>query len=529
MPDPVTIPTAASVQRTSPVFREAKDGKPRTYFVPGSVLTHVLAHGPTDDAERDNRPATVTVQRIDDRVREVRANVRDAAAAVLAWLAVVVEHDQGTDLDDVLRRCLRPSGDPADVNYAAMADDIERVTGVALSAKRVQTAVRHLRKAADERAESESRLKPDADSSTNRDEERGSPSADAVLRDALVSLRQRLADHFATLSSQAADPKRDADTRALGVDLLAAVRSAASRVIDRGFAEHLNPSVDLPGLEGRFLDHVRALVRPAADFESSQHNANLPDSLHRDFRQLLLTLADHPGFHGNAAGSAEHDVKLVMHGAKVVAALMGPDSLPGVLAHLNVLVVGRALIGTDLYVAEMLRLADAAERLHDDPATQQLLRWCRRQPASAGRKLPGAIRVSSYARSNAATRLYERCFTGTIAPDADAPVIPTLRDANATTYLQLADHTLARMEQLDAGFVLTLTGRLIAHAVHATLTGDDTDALAFFENLGEAKALDRLESLIKFDNHDELVAATRRLAERALPGLKRRLLVTRTF
>ncbi len=338
-------------------------------------------------------------------------------------------------------------------------------------------------------------------------------------------MRTRLADHFATLNTNPAP-------RELGIDLLAAVRAAAARVIDRGFGEHITDAIDLNVFEGRFLDYVRDTVGAIASAkpESSCLASGLRSRLQQDFRRLLITLADHPLAQGRIAASAEHDVKLVMHGSRIVAALLGPDSLPGVLAHLNVLVVGRDLIGTDLYIAEMLRLAHTAEQLHDDEPTQQLLRWCRRQPADAGRKLPGAIRVASYARSNAATRLYQRCFLGQIDPQADAPLLPTMRMADTglrTSYLQLADTVLGAMETSDAGFVLTLTTRLLAHTTHAQLTGDKSDAMTYFRGLGETKTLDRLESLIKFDNSDEIVRATRRLAESALPTLRHRLLVTR--
>ena len=78
----------------------------------------------------------------------MRKNVRDAAAAVLAWLAAVVAHDEaGGNLDGVLDRCLRPGPDIERVNFAAMAQEIKQVTGVELSPRRVQTAVNQLRAA----------------------------------------------------------------------------------------------------------------------------------------------------------------------------------------------------------------------------------------------------------------------------------------------------------------------------------------------------------------------------------------------
>ncbi len=148
-----SLPIPPNADRRRPVFRPADDGKPRTYFVNGAVLAQVLAEPshPSAEGERYTKHG-VRVDRIDDRVNEVRANVRDAARAVLQWLALVIEHETDgeatSSLDDVLRRCLRPSADPADVSYAALAEDIHRVTGITLTAKRVQTAVRHLRDAA---------------------------------------------------------------------------------------------------------------------------------------------------------------------------------------------------------------------------------------------------------------------------------------------------------------------------------------------------------------------------------------------
>ncbi len=572
-------------RRLHRIFQPAADGKPRTYYVNGEVLGEVLtAPEPTD--ARPDAPRSVHVQRIDDAVEGVRANVRDAARAVLTWLAAVVEHDDldaDENLDEILRRCLRPSSDPKDVNYAALAQDIRRVTGVKLTAKRVQTAVRHLRKL---HAPDDTQTTPQTSERNTKSPEKNRKQNDPLAA-GLLALRERLADHFALIKTIAAAHDARAEStqhapdaarrRELGIDLLAAVRAAAGRVIDRGFGEHIPEHTDLSALEGRFLGYLRdslgagvqgpgfgkdqskfaETTRAAGQTPSHrpQTRQTQPSRLRDDFSALLLTLSHHPLTRDPSATpdeTAVADVKLVLLGARIVAALLGPDALPGVLAHLNVLVVGRDLIDTDLYVAEMLRLAHAAEALHHDDATQTLLRWCRRQPEALNRKLPGAVRVASYARSNAATRLYERSFLGTIDANADAPVIPTMRsgvwgrglgvredesvfDAGQapdprphppTSYLQLADRVLADMEATDAGFTLTLTTRLLAHTTHTRLDPKRRDdALAYFRGLGEAKTLERLESLIKFDNGDEIVHATRRLAEAALPQLRHRLLV----
>lgn len=515
-------------RRMHRVFQPSPDRKPRTYFVNGEVLGQVLVA--PEDAPVNEAPRPVSVRRIDDAVTEVRANVQDAARAVLTWLAAVVQHDDedAEGLDDVVLRCLRPSADPKDVNYTALAQDIRRVTGTRLTAKRVQTAVRHLRKASAKNAEV---LAKTSGISQKQTEEKSQDAGGVSLGVAMLRLRQRLADHFVSLN-QAHQARNEStqhtpitanECRELGIDLLASVRAAAARVIDRGFGEHIPGHTDLSALEGRFLGYLRDTLSGQSNEERNETR-----SLHADFRRLLLTMSDHPLANERLAASPEHDVKLVLHGSRIVAALLGPDSLPGVLAHLNVLVVGRDLLDTDLYVAEMLRLADAAQSLHEDAETQKLLRWCRRQPKEAQRNLPGAVRVASYARSNAATRLYERAFLGMIDAHADAPALPTMRDAGAPlSYLDLADRTLEAMEATDTGFTLALTTRLLAHTTHARLTGKRDAALDYFRGLGEAKTLDRLEALIKFDNGDEIVSATRRLAETAYPGLRHRLLVTR--
>jgi len=212
-------------------------------------------------------------------------------------------------------------------------------------------------------------------------------------------------------------------------------------------------------------------------------------------------------------------VNLVMHGARVVCALLGVDSLPGVVAQLNVLVTGRAMIQTDLYVAEMLRLAARAEALHDDAQTKRYLTWVRRLPED--RRLPSALRVASYCRSNAATRVYDRLFDGALDPDA-----PALADATRPprSYRQLADAAHDAMLARDSGCTLTLTGALVRHTVSAKLDGHDNDVRAHLKALGEDKALERLEALIKFENNDALVRAARRHTVAVYPNLATRLI-----
>ncbi|MEM6459561.1 MAG: hypothetical protein AAF710_09245 [Planctomycetota bacterium] len=459
----------------------------RTVFVDGTLLDATV---PGVDDGHVETPSVHVVARSADEVAAVRKNVQDSARAVMAWLAAVVGHEGKTDLSDVLDRCLRPGPDIERVNYAALAEDITRVTGVELTAKRVQTAVSHLRVAHRKKADAAR-----AEATPKRDE----------MRARLTELDAKLRAYHDTLSRGDDAAQR----REIGTEVLTAVRCAAGRVIDRGFGEGIPDTVDLHALEGRYLGFVRDTLRQGL------FDGDRSPGLEAELRRLLITLADHDA-------TAEADMKLVMHGSAVVGALLGIDSLPGVMAQLNVLVAGRGLIDTDLYVAEMRRLAGLAEALHDDAATTRYLNWNRRLPED--RRLPSAIRVASYCRSNAATRLYDRLFTGELEPDAEA-----LADAErpARTYLELADDTHDAMLARDGGFTLTLTTETLRRVIHACLRGDDGPLHEHFRRLGPDKALDRLEALIKFENNDELVVAARRAATAVFPALRGQLVCVR--
>ena len=319
------------------------------------------------------------VARAEDEIGAVRRNVRDAAGAVLAWLAAVVAHDDaGGDLDGVLDRCLRPGPDVERVNYAAMAAEIETVTGISLSPRRVQTAVLQLRAARGKRVAAE---RADAREAIVVPEPDAEPLHTA-LRELDADLRAGF-DELSAAHSKATDAMR----RELGTAVLTAVRAAAGRVIDRDFGEGI-PEQDTPhtgDLEDRFLSFVRdAVLRRADDDATGPAMVRVEPHL----RRLLVTLAESGARAVGAGTDAENDVNLVMHGARVVGCLLGVDSLPGVVAQLNVLVTGRALIQTDLYVAEMLRLAARAEALHEDADTKRYLTWVRRLPED--RRLPSA-------------------------------------------------------------------------------------------------------------------------------------------
>lgn len=482
----------------------------RTVFVDGNILdatTPSYGNGlASGDRLSASEPVTRSLTRIDDEVGRVRKNVQDSARAVLAWLSAVVAHEGKTDLDATLDRCLRPGPDIERVNYAAMAEDIFRVTGVELTAKRVQTAVSHLRAAREKQTAAALAQYVPA-----RDE----------LAERLAALDARLRGNFVALTAN--EPADHAAVRReMGTAVLTAVRSAAGRVIDRDFGEGIPNSVNLQALEGRFLGFVRDTLRHQAAYEvtSESHTGRVGKTSsdgggEQDLRRLLITLADHDA-------TAEADMKLVMHGSAVVCSLLGVDSLPGVMAQLNVLVAGRGLIDTDVYVAEMVRLGNLAESLRDEPATKTYLNWVRRLPENE--RLPSPIRVASYCRSNATTRLFDKLYAGDLVPDAIA-----LADATQPPrpYLQLAVDTHDQMLALDAGFTLTLTTQLLRYVVLAHLTGDPAEAIAHLESLGQAKALDRLEALIQFDNNDDLVAEAQKLVVKVYPALKRQLVCVR--
>ena len=126
-----------------------KAGRPgrvryRTRFVDAAALEATQAGV---DPEPAVEPRVRVIGRVDEAADAVRANVQDAARAVLTWLASSVGHRGADDLETTLDRCLRPGPDIERVNFAALAAEVTRVTGVELTPKRVQTAVSHLRRA----------------------------------------------------------------------------------------------------------------------------------------------------------------------------------------------------------------------------------------------------------------------------------------------------------------------------------------------------------------------------------------------
>ncbi|MEO0588435.1 MAG: hypothetical protein AAF078_12445, partial [Planctomycetota bacterium] len=303
------------------------DRRPRVVTVDASVLDAVVV------ADVPRRRATgATVIRVDDAVRPLRADVRDAARALLTWLAVVTDHRAPTPvarsarqdggLDRLLRRCVRPGAGVDGLDYTALAEEVAAVTGVRLSAKRLQTAVRHLRAARVD---------------LGRASEGRAATRDGCELLADVAGHERGGDGLA-------------DWR-LGVAVLASVRAAVGRLITHDFAEGVEPgTMPEPGLAARFA------VRGAGDAWRAE---------------LVRAIERHDG-------TAEADVRLVLSGAAAVRRLTGAGSLADTVGQLNVAVAGRDLLETRDYLRRMLRVARAADRLSTSAAGRTELQRARR-------------------------------------------------------------------------------------------------------------------------------------------------------
>jgi len=136
MPSPATNPRTADGPRAR---------RYRTVFVDWSKLGPSLSQqAASDTPPTPPRPIITTV---DDQLDPLRKNVKDAAKAVLTWLAQAVDHGEDVNLDDVLDACLRPGPDSSRVNFNALTEQINATLGTDFTAKRIRTAVRHLRQA----------------------------------------------------------------------------------------------------------------------------------------------------------------------------------------------------------------------------------------------------------------------------------------------------------------------------------------------------------------------------------------------
>lgn len=408
---------------------------------------------------------------VDEQVGDLRRDVQASARTVLAWMAAVVDHEEGTNLEHVLDRCLRPGPDVRALNYAALAREIRETLNVDISPKRVRTAIAHLRQS---RAE------------------QPAPAPAPGLAALLEPLRRKLeANHEALRRNASADV--EALRRPIAIEVLAAVRCAAGHLIENGYGEGIPDRLDLDRLQDTFLDFVRSAVSETGPDEQA---ACLPEDLHR----LLVALCDFDG-------SLEAHARVVVSGSRVVADLMGPDSLPGLVAQLNVLVSGRHLLDTELYCAEMLRLGRAAAALHADPNTRRFMNWVRR--LADDRRVPSPIRVSSYCFNNAATHVLERLFRRELG--------------EADPWLNLARGCIDHMCRRDSGFRLIRTTQLIELTVRAELSGDAVPVEDHFRSLGPAASLTLLQDLARFDNCVDLVQAARHHAVTAIPELQHQL------
>jgi hypothetical protein len=438
------------------------------------------------------RRATVAgrVTLVKDEVADLRRNVRDAARAVLTWLASVTQHgDTGApgspgspgtpgDLDRVLDKCLRPGADTTAVNYTAMAQEINRTLGTDLSPKRIQTAIRHLRDTATAKTRH-----------AVSDQETGKPTLARRLDDLYARLRTNH-DRLLNIEGNSGHTLR----RAVAHDVLGVLRSAAGRLIECGFGEGIPEHVDLDATRQRFL----AFIRRAADKGLNSDNQS---SLRDDLARLLGALHDHDD-------TAEADMQLVAAGVSVVADLAGPDSLAGLMARLNLLMIGRPMLESDFFVSQMLKLADAAGSLIHDRATLTDMSWVRLQPED--RRTPSPNRVRSYCLNNAATHILQRLHTG---------------ELTGGRWFETAQRCYDTMIKHDRGFQLIKTTEAIMLCVLADMTGNTDPARELFQKLGGDKSLDLLRDLARFDNSTALNRLVRRHADATHPGIATQLLV----
>jgi len=463
----------------APYGADDSSQRPRTLYVDFAMLETAVS-GP--DAVRIYKPATPASSKRPSRVTTVgreadglRRNVRDAARAVLTWLASVTQHDAADDLDRVLDRCLRPGPDAPALNYTALAQEINDTLGLDLSAKRVQTAVRHLREA----------------STRQTSNITAAPAPTLAQRfDALYA--QLRTNHDGLIREQ----KQGGHvlSRAVTHDVLCVLRSAAGRLIECGFGEGIPQHADLDATRQRFLGFVRRVMREG-------YGADSRSTLREDIARLLKALHDHDG-------SAEADMQLVVSGACIVADLAGPDALPGIMARLNVLMVGRPMLESEFFVEQMLKLADTAGSLVKDRATQTYMAWVRLQPED--RRTPSPNRVRSYCLNNAATHVLQRLHTG---------------ELTGAHWFATAQKCYDTMHEHDRGFQLLKTTEAIMLCVLADLTHNAQPARELFQRLGYDKSLGLLHDLARYDNSPDLNRLVRRHADTVYDGIASQLLV----
>ena len=123
---------------------EHSAGRPRTFFVDWHDLEAKMTAPASAQGGRGSRRSgrRRILRSVEAEVQPVRRNVKDAAEAVVTWVAAVLDNGQETNLNDVLDRCLRPGPDVERVNYAALAEqirhpDVRHVFGLENAARAV--------------------------------------------------------------------------------------------------------------------------------------------------------------------------------------------------------------------------------------------------------------------------------------------------------------------------------------------------------------------------------------------------------
>ena len=455
----------------------ANKQQPQTVYCDWADLEAKMSARQVDTLSRSNERASHDKRRrlittVESETDGLRANVKDSAKAILRWISAVADHDAKHDLDTTLNRCLRPGPDLENLNYAGLAQEIRDTLKLDISAKRIRTAVQHLRQSHRQKA---TRMQQDS------------------IKQKLDALQARLEVNYAALTASE-QPEGKSLRRTVAIDVLAAVRRAASRLIACDYGEGIPQTIDLDRIEDEFLDFVRDVIgnKPAKDVATT-----LAEDLHR----LLVTLCDYDR-------SADSDMRLVVDGSRVVAETLWPQSLPGLIAQLNVLVTGRSLLETDVYCSQMISLAQQAAGLHADTVTRSLMNWVRRLPED--QRLPSPLRVSSYCLNNAATHMLERLFTGAVEQNE--------------TNLEKVKYCLDEMSRRDSGFRLIKTTEVIYLTVLSKASGHAREIESHFTQLGPSASLSLLEDLARFESCVELVHAAKLHAIAAIPELKGQLI-----
>jgi len=394
-------------------------------------------------------------------------------------MAQLVQHNGALALNEALDRCLRPGPDPTDLNYTAMAREINKACETSFSPKRIRNAVKHLRHK--------------RQTSLSARQAKHQRESDFTTR--LDALHIRLGDTYEKLCQSNPCMGR-AFRRAIAHEVLGVLRAAAGRLIECGYGEGIPDLINPDSV----YQHLIALAQQMGE-GSQTGNQPSPDTDLKDDVSRLITALHHYD------KSTEADADIVLAGVCVVSSLMGPSSLFGLLARLNVLMVARPMLDSPGFINQMLGLADSAGRLVHDRTTQTDMAWVRLQPKDL--RTPSPNRVRSYCLNNAATHILQRLYTG------------ELTGAHWFTTAESCYHT---MRKHDRGFRLLQTTEAIMVCVLAELTGDHSASRDMFKRLGEAKALALLLDLARFDNSPQINRLVRQHAEMTYPGISTQII-----